>query len=326
MKVTKRVRILRKVKGKDGVWRFASVKKSGSKYLWGEDSGTFLLEWWEGTKRRRESVGTTPSEALEAHKRKTRELIGQLVEGKGWVVTPQAEGDQGTAIQECVDAFLKHVEVHSPDKPKTVQRYRIVLDHFVRLLGRLLFVEAVQRKHIDEFKSARAGDKQGGRSGGQVTPATVNFEVSTLRTFFNYLIRELGVKMENPCERFKPIRDSSKDANRRPTTYTPEELERLFRACDGRERAAFSALLLTGMTRWRDQDMAERWVASAWLLSRQWDGPSVDKVNSFGGRERSRWLATGTGTARTRLASTVKASGSWTTTVTTSGTAASAIS
>jgi integrase len=252
VKVTKRVRIVQKVKGDDGIWRFASVKKSGTKYLWGNNSGTFFLEWWEGTKRRRESVGTTPSEALEAHKRKTRELTGQLVEGKGWVVTPQAEGDQGTTIRECVDAFLKHVEVHSPDKPKTVQRYRSVLDHFVRLLGRLRFVEAVQRKHIDEFKSARASDKQGGRSGGQVTPATVNFEVSALRTFLNYLIRELGVKMENPCERFKPIRDTSKDANRRPTTYTPEELERLFRACDGPDRAAFSALLLTGL---REQEL-----------------------------------------------------------------------
>ncbi|MBE0656925.1 MAG: site-specific integrase [Bryobacteraceae bacterium] len=145
------------------------------------------------------------------------------------MVTPQAEGDQGTTIKECVDAFLKHLEVHSPDEPKTVQRYRSVLDHFVRLLGRLRFVGAVQRKHIDEFKSARAGDKQGRRSGGQVTPATVNFEVSTLRTFLNCLIRELvrelGVRMANPCERFKPIRDASKAANRRPTTYNPEELE-----------------------------------------------------------------------------------------------------
>ncbi len=73
-----------------------------------------------GTNRRLESVGTTPSEALEAHKRKTRELIGQLVKGKDWVATPQAEGDQRTPISECVEAFLKHVEVHSPDKPKTV--------------------------------------------------------------------------------------------------------------------------------------------------------------------------------------------------------------
>ncbi len=33
MKVIKRVRILRKVKGEDGVWRFVSVKCAGSKYL-----------------------------------------------------------------------------------------------------------------------------------------------------------------------------------------------------------------------------------------------------------------------------------------------------
>ncbi len=65
VKVTKSVRILQKIKGNDGVWHFVPVKKSGSKYLWGDRPGTFFLEWSEGLKRRRESVGISPSEALE---------------------------------------------------------------------------------------------------------------------------------------------------------------------------------------------------------------------------------------------------------------------
>ncbi len=131
MKVTKSVRILQKIKGSDGVWRFVPVKKSGSKYLWGDRPGTFFLEWSEGLKRRRESVGISPSEALEARRRKTHELVGKMVEGKGWVVEKPIEGEEGTPISEAAEVFLKHVEVHSPDKPQTVQRYRSVLDHFV---------------------------------------------------------------------------------------------------------------------------------------------------------------------------------------------------
>jgi integrase len=119
-------------------------------------------------------------------------------------------------------------------------------------MGKLRFVEAVQRKHIDEYKASRAGDKTGGRSGGQVAPGTVNFEVSTLRTFFNFLIHERGVKMENPCARFKPLRDAKRDTNCRPTTYAQHELDLLFRACDGPDRAAFAALLLTGL---REQEL-----------------------------------------------------------------------
>ncbi len=119
-------------------------------------------------------------------------------------------------------------------------------------MGKLRFVEGVQRKHIDEYKASRAGDKTGGRSGGQVAPGTVNFEISTLRTFFNFLIHERGVKMENPCARFKPLRDASRDVNRRPTTYSQQELDLLFRSCEGADRAAFASLLLTGL---REQEL-----------------------------------------------------------------------
>lgn len=65
MKVPKRVTIDQKVKGCDGVWGCASLKISGSKCMCGNDSGRFFLEWWEGTKKSRESVGTNPPEAFE---------------------------------------------------------------------------------------------------------------------------------------------------------------------------------------------------------------------------------------------------------------------
>ncbi len=166
MKATKSVGILQKIKGEDGVWRFVTVRKSGSKYLWGDHPGTFFLEWREGTKRRRESVGSSPSEALEARRRKTHELVGKMVEGKGWVIEKPVEGEEGTPIKEAARVFLRHVGVHSPDKPQTVERYRSVLNHFDRLMRKLQFVEAVQRRHIDEYKAIRASDKTGGRSGG----------------------------------------------------------------------------------------------------------------------------------------------------------------
>lgn len=144
------------------------------------------------------------------------------------------------------------MEVHSPDKPRTLARYRIVLDHFKRLLGKLAYVEAVERRHIDEYKAAHSRESDAGRSGGPVQPSTINFEVSVLRTFFNFLIHERGVKLENPCARFKPLRDPSSKANASTPTYSQRELDQVLTVADGADRLAFLTLLLTGL---REQEL-----------------------------------------------------------------------
>mgnify|MGYP001077540275 CR=1 FL=1 len=83
----------------------------------------------------------------------------------------------GTPIAFAVEQFLAHVRIHSPDKPKTVERYRAVLEHFQRLLGRRQFVEAITRADIEACKLARVEEPAGQKSQRRtVRPATVNFE------------------------------------------------------------------------------------------------------------------------------------------------------
>lgn len=86
--------------------------------------------------------------------------------------------------------------------------------------------------------------------------------MSTLRTFFYYLINERGVKTENPCARFKHLRDAKNKAGRRPPTYTQAQLDALFTYTDVFEKALFATLLLTGLRKrelyflsWRDVDL-----------------------------------------------------------------------
>ncbi|HEX7360736.1 MAG TPA: site-specific integrase [Bryobacteraceae bacterium] len=151
-----------------------------------------------------------------------------------------------TALASARDLFLKHIEAHSPDKPETVRRYRQVLEHFVRLCGEKQFLENVSRADIDEYKIARRQEKSE-RHNRLITARTVNFEVSTLRTFFYYFINERGVSIKNLCARFKRLRDAKKGARRRPPTYCQEELDALFAKCDEFETAVFATLLLTGL-------------------------------------------------------------------------------
>src|SRR6202007_2338483 len=51
----------------------------------------------------------------------------------------------------------------------------------------------------------------------------------------------------NPCANFKQLKDPRVKAKRRPPTYRQEEIDRIFAACDDREKTIFATLLLTGL-------------------------------------------------------------------------------
>ena len=314
MKIRKSVRVLKKIRLAPGRWQFVSLPRKGNSWVWDPRPGLYLIEWWEGPRRRRESAGQTPMEVLHAVRRKQLELAGQVVlgsepdapagaagapvlgqrsgstaafpqeagwqppaqglsqgapvppgpygPGTGWPPQPPAAGygawpqwpapgpwmRPGTPIAFAVEQFLAHVRIHSPDKPKTVERYRAVLEHFQRLLGRRQFVEAITRADIEAYKLARVEEPAGQKGPGRkVRPATVNFELGVVRRWFNFLRRELGLEIENPCQSFQPLRDAASLGRGRPSVYTNDELERLFAACDERELVVFETLLLTGL-------------------------------------------------------------------------------
>ena len=252
MKAQKSVRIVKKIRTAPGIWRFVSLNRVGQRYVWDPRPGQYFLEWWEGPKRRREAVGSAPSEALEAQRRKMHELLGRMVAGKEVVPITADDTSAFTPIRNGAEAFLQHVQVHSPDKPRTVARYGAVLDPFQRILGHKQWVEVVQRVDIEHYKATRIAESPHGSLNRRVKPSTVNFEVSVLRTFFNFLIHVLQVRMENPCARFKPLRDAVGKAKGRPPVYSQDEIDRRLEACNAEDSAAFTTLLLTGL---REQEL-----------------------------------------------------------------------
>jgi len=151
----KRIRIIKKIRESSGVWKFVSMPRVNSRYAWDERPGKYFVEWWDGRKRKRETAGDAPSQATEAQRRKRNELVGERILGrKGAPLTPPER--PMTLLTEAVEMFLQHVRVHSPDKPRTVQRYTAVLDHVKRILGRKTFVEGLTRADIDDYKATRS--------------------------------------------------------------------------------------------------------------------------------------------------------------------------
>ena len=257
----KRIRVIKKVRIAPGVWKFVSLDHVGNRYVWDKREGYYFLEWWDGRKRRRQRAGLTPSEVLEAQRRKQHELVGELIAG-GKTPPPLPEDGSATPIQKAIEMFLGHVKTHSPAKPLTVRRYGAVLDHFERLFEKKKkYVEAITRPDIDDYKIRRS-EETSKRIGRAIAPRTINFEVSALRTFFYYLINERAVPMQNPCARFKLLKDEKEKARRSPPTYSKDEIRRLFGKCNSPEKAVFATLLLTGLREqelcylnWRDVDL-----------------------------------------------------------------------
>ena len=274
----KSVRIIKKVREGSGAWRFVSLKKAGTRYAWDERPGYYFVEWWEGPKRRRELAGQTPSEALEAQRRKRNELVGEVVLDRK-VQTPMIAETPLTPLTDAIQMFLKHVRVHSPDKPRTAQRYTAVLDHATRILGRKFFVEAIGRPDIDDYKTARSAECSEQHPGRRITPRTINYEVAVLRTLFYFLIRERNLPIKNPCANFKELKDPRAKAKRRPPTYRQEELDKIFAACDEHEKAIFQTFLMTGMREeelcfltWPDVDVRDLDNASVKVTGHEKDG------------------------------------------------------
>jgi integrase len=256
----KRVRIIKKVRLAGGVWRFVSLDRAGSRYVWDSRPGHYFVEWYDGRNRRRERAGDSPSQALEAQRRKRNELIGELVSGASRVESPNVTRI-GTTVADAASLFAEHVRTHSPSKPRTLERYQEVLAHFQRILPNKKYLETITRSDIDDYKVARSRETVGPLS-RPVSPATVNFEVTVLKTFFYYLIRERGITMENPCARSKPLRAERERLKRRPPTYTETETDSILAACNEVDRAIFATLLLTGLRKgelghlaWSDVDL-----------------------------------------------------------------------
>lgn len=180
----KRVRIIKKIRVSSGVWRFVSLKRAGSRYAWDSRPGVYFVEWWDGSKRRRETAGTTPSEATEAQRRKRNEITGERALGGKGAATPTPAETPLTPLAEAIEMFLQHVRVHSPDKPRTAKRYTAVFGHISRIPGRKTFVEAITRADIDDYKAQRSGEKSEQHDGRAITVRTINFELGVFRTFF----------------------------------------------------------------------------------------------------------------------------------------------
>ncbi|MBV9035030.1 MAG: hypothetical protein JO182_11120, partial [Acidobacteriaceae bacterium] len=104
-----RVNIVKKVKV-EGAWKLLSLPRNAKgNYDWNSlPQGLYLIEWYAGGKRRRESAGVTAAQALEAQRRKKHELEGRKLGVSGF--EEAGETAKRPPLHVAVQRYLEQIE------------------------------------------------------------------------------------------------------------------------------------------------------------------------------------------------------------------------
>jgi integrase/recombinase XerD len=190
--------------------------------------GAYYLEWREGAKRVRLSVGKEPADAGARRLRKEAELNAV---NNGVSIVP--DGKNGNrSIAAAVADFLDETKLTK--KPKTLAAYTTALNYFTESCHKQNLDE-VERKDLLEFSAFLRDEKE-------QAPRTCWNKFANVMSFLKAQgIR--GLVGKNDWPRY---------TEEEPEIYEREELDKLFKACDAEERLWFEFFLMTGM---REQEV-----------------------------------------------------------------------
>jgi len=216
--------------------------------------GAYYLEWRDNGRRIRLSVGKDPQDAAARRLRKEAELNAL---NQGVTVVPE-NGDSGhRSIATAVAKFLEETELTK--KPKTLAAYTTALNYFSESCPKL-YLQDIERADLLKFCAFLRDNKK-------QAPRSVYNKFENVMTFLKANgIR--GLVGKNDWPRY---------TEEEPEMYEPEELGKLFKACNAEERLWYEFFLMTGMreqevmyTYWSDVNFAAATVRVSHKPDRGW--------------------------------------------------------
>ncbi len=199
--------------------------------------GAYYLDWRDGARRVRLSVGKDPAEANNRRLRKEAELNAMA---HGAVIASEKK-DEGRSLAAAVAEYLEDVKVkEKTNKPTNFNRhsthgvYSKALEYFLESCHKLT-LEEIDRRDMLKYAGFLRAEKEQAAS-------TVNHKFGIVISFLKaHGIR--GLVEKNDWPRF---------TQQEPEIYEEEELAELFAACHPDERLWFEFFLMTGM---REQEV-----------------------------------------------------------------------
>src|SRR5215472_9582234 len=190
--------------------------------------GAYYLEWREGGKRVRLSVGKDAANASARRQRKEAELNAV---NNGVAVLPESQNGH-RSIAATVEAFLEETELTK--KPKTLAAYATALRYFTESCPKL-YLEDVERRDLLRFAAFLRDEKK-------QSPRSVYNKFASVMAFLKaHGVR--GLVAKNDWPRF---------VEQEPEVYEQEELDKLWAVCSEDERLWYEFFLMTGM---REQEV-----------------------------------------------------------------------
>jgi integrase len=215
--------------------------------------GAYYLEWREGAKRVRLSVGKDPADASARRQRKEAELNAV---NNGVSVVP--DGQNGNrSVAAAVADFLDETKLTK--KPKTLAAYSTALSYFTESCHKLN-LEDIDRRDLLKFHAFLRDDKE------QAPRSCWNKFANVMSFLKAHGIR--GLVGKNDWPRF---------TEEEPEVYEQEELDKLFAQCDPEERLWYEFFLMTGEreqevmhTYWTDVNLTASTVRVSHKPDRGW--------------------------------------------------------
>ena len=215
--------------------------------------GAYYLEWRQGSKRVRLSIGKDAATATARRLQKEAELNAV---NNGVAVVPDGQNGH-RSVAAAVTDFLDETKLTK--KPKTLAAYTTALSYFQESCPKIS-LEDINRNDLLKF-SAFLREKK------EQAPRSVYNKFENLMTFLKANgIRGLAGKNDWP-----------RYTEEEPEMYEDEELDTLFAACDAEERLWYEFFLMTGMreqevmyTYWSDINFKASTVRVSHKLDRCW--------------------------------------------------------
>jgi integrase/recombinase XerD len=189
--------------------------------------GAYYVEWYEGARRRRLSVGKNAADANARRMQKEAELNAI---NHGVAVSAPENGRRSVAV--AVADFLEDTKLTK--KPKTHAAYSTSLTYFTESCTKV-YLEDIERRDLLKFSAFLRDQKE-------LHPRTCWNKFSNVMSFLKaHNVRGLAKKNDWPSY-----------TEEEPKIYEQEELDQLFAVCDEEERLWFEFFLMTGM---REQEV-----------------------------------------------------------------------
>jgi integrase/recombinase XerD len=217
--------------------------------------GSYYIEWYDGDKRLRRSVGTNALAAEARRHQQEQTLTARAAGLKAGLKFADEEGQ--VRLPEAVTAYL--AETQLTKKPKTLAAYTTALDYFLESCKKQILAD-VDRRDLLQYTAYLRDEK-----------------VQAPRSVYNKFENVMSFLKANGIRGLVGKNDWPRYTEEEPEMYEPEELTKLFKACDVEERLWYEFFLMTGMreqevmyTYWSDINLAQATVRVSHKADRNW--------------------------------------------------------